>query len=797
MKIRLKNFKCHLDTEFDFGVEGLILLAGSSGKGKSSILAGISFVLYNSGRNIVSFGQKSCSVTLYLDNLVITRTRRPNRLILLNIETDEEFEDETAQGIINNLFGHDFTVTSYLQQNSLNSFILLSPTEKLEFLEKFAFQHVDLGKIKGRCGALLKKGNESLISVTSKLEVANDYFNGLVKPAHVPFPLKTVRSREKVLQAELKKVESFKGEVNALEKELSGLKENLVVYHVNQTKLASKRETLSKLLSDREVKESKKKTISYIGDDKLKKYEQSLTHILSFRELTLLKQRYEQDGQRLEEMQKNEQDAIQNELNRITGDLWQEYTLTKLNETLSEYKQYLKHSEILLLNKRKLAELNFESEELESRRVKLVNLTKTLKEAKDTLETYSCPKCGVNLTMKNNVLRESSNGGKKASLVEVQKLEKEVQVLEGEIKLLETRKHRKAELEREIKEITEQYEEELPFPEECNATIEYLQEYKRCHSELEKKKEILQKKLADKTYSKNVQILSTQLVNNQKRIILLETELRGKIIEGIDEETLRDTINKERNNREVLARMQTELVKLEAEITTYLSEIERLGELNISPNIETEVQILEEKLAEKEKVLEQNNDLIQKIKEYQEYKNKLNVYTEWKNKTGVLAEEEKTARDKYSGISMLKEKILEAESLAVANIVNSINIHAQEYLDAFFPDYPISVRLSSFKQSKKGVQKPQINVEIDYKEMDADVNMLSGGELSRVILAYTLALAEIFNSPFILLDECTASLDQELNSVVMDAIRKNFPHKLIIVIAHQVIAGEFDRQILL
>jgi energy-coupling factor transporter ATP-binding protein EcfA2 len=91
--------------------------------------------------------------------------------------------------------------------------------------------------------------------------------------------------------------------------------------------------------------------------------------------------------------------------------------------------------------------------------------------------------------------------------------------------------------------------------------------------------------------------------------------------------------------------------------------------------------------------------------------------------------------------------------------------------------------------------KPQINIEIDYKGMDVDINMLSGGELSRVVLAYTLALSEIFNSKIILLDECTSSLDQELTTTVIEGIKSNFPDKLIVIIAHQVVSGIFDKEI--
>ena len=149
-------------------------------------------------------------------------------------------------------------------------------------------------------------------------------------------------------------------------------------------------------------------------------------------------------------------------------------------------------------------------------------------------------------------------------------------------------------------------------------------------------------------------------------------------------------------------------------------------------------------------------------------------------------------KKKYSAALSFKEKILEAESIAMQNIVDSINTHAQMYLDYFFPDNPINVKLMCFKETKKN-NKPQINIEIDYKGMEADLTMLSGGETSRVVLAFTLALGEMFNTPLLLLDECTSSLNQELTTVVFDSIKEHFKGKKIIVVAHQVIEGVFDK----
>jgi DNA repair exonuclease SbcCD ATPase subunit len=212
-------------------------------------------------------------------------------------------------------------------------------------------------------------------------------------------------------------------------------------------------------------------------------------------------------------------------------------------------------------------------------------------------------------------------------------------------------------------------------------------------------------------------------------------------------------------------------------------------------NIEKELQQKDEELRNLKIQLEECDSNMKKIEEYQKYKEELSRYTEWDTKVKELTTSEQFCKQQYSAATLLKEKILEAESLSILNIINSINIHAQEYLDTFFPDNPIVVRLLPFKTTKKNTSKPQINIEIDYKGMEADLTMLSGGELSRVVLAYTLALSEIFNGPILMLDECTSSLDGELTSTVMEGIKKHFGNKLVIIIAHQVVEGAFDRQI--
>ena len=113
------------------------------------------------------------------------------------------------------------------------------------------------------------------------------------------------------------------------------------------------------------------------------------------------------------------------------------------------------------------------------------------------------------------------------------------------------------------------------------------------------------------------------------------------------------------------------------------------------------------------------------------------------------------------------------------------------FLDIFFTENPISVLIKPFKKGKKNV-KSQINVVVHYKGMESDLDSLSGGERQRVLLAFTMSLAEIYKSPFLLLDECTSNLDQELTETVIDGIRNTYNGELVILIAHQVITGKFD-----
>jgi ABC-type molybdenum transport system ATPase subunit/photorepair protein PhrA len=61
------------------------------------------------------------------------------------------------------------------------------------------------------------------------------------------------------------------------------------------------------------------------------------------------------------------------------------------------------------------------------------------------------------------------------------------------------------------------------------------------------------------------------------------------------------------------------------------------------------------------------------------------------------------------------------------------------------------------------------------------IGLLSGGETDRISLAFTIALAVLSRSPFLLLDECMASLDSANRRLCFAAIRKYLTNKKMVI----------------
>jgi DNA repair exonuclease SbcCD ATPase subunit len=254
-------------------------------------------------------------------------------------------------------------------------------------------------------------------------------------------------------------------------------------------------------------------------------------------------------------------------------------------------------------------------------------------------------------------------------------------------------------------------------------------------------------------------------------------------------------LDKYENDQEKIIQLQTDLIKYQDSVNKFNKENstndKKLSLMSIKKHIELNN-------TEKDKYVEllqdniNNQHLIDKWKiKYAQYKK----ITQQKSDLVKLEECIVETKQKLQSIYKLKDFVKNAETTLLQRAINQINQHVDNYLDIFFQTDPITIRLYVKEDEKSASRNGQLNLSVDYKGMDADLSILSGGELQRVVIAYNLALSEIFSVPLILLDECTSNLDQELTEIVVKGIKYNCKGKTMIMIAHQVVSGIFDNVI--
>jgi exonuclease SbcC len=806
MKLKLKNFRCYIEKEFDFGEVGTTLLLGKSGCGKSTLLMAIQFVLFGTGSKVVSYGKTSCSVEMEIGDMKIVRTKRPNRLVI-----NDEFEDLTAQSIIDKKFGDTFDVTGYIAQNAYNSFIMMSPIEKLGFLEKFAFADVNLCDIKEKCKDIAKQRSDDLISIQSKIEMTTGILAEIKNPEYMDFPVKcSKQNRERVIKNEEVKLKNCCIVIKRHSKQIEKLSIELNDIRVLNASIDANKKELSKIQDKiRELKTD----IDYKGDDFLESYTKRLASVVSQRELVRQEESYNIQLKQLEDMRQKETENYKNEIESIRNKLWKEYSKPELEEVIADCEQAMKDLEKLkgLHAEQKKYKVDKQSithkkEMLEKMRIEYEECKIKLANYKLCQEMYTCPSCNSSLHLVDKQLQLTTiiNLIKPDKFDEIEKrlstLRTDISKLEREIPILENNDSRYNEIETIIQTITNQYEE-LPEYTENKTMQDELYEYRSTQISLEKKLKELETKISSGKYSVAITSFERDIQEKKSAIDNLKQDIQW-IDEKHTETELRTIIDTQQKLKQQLHNTIKIKSELQRDETLCISRIqqfedkhqEKYTEIRDEKDIENEIKDIKLDIDVVEKDKEQFTQNVALFEKYKEYEKKLDTYNDWTTKLNDLIESEKYARKKLSAINQLKEKILEAESIAILNVINSINNHAQIYLDDFFTDDPISVRLLPFKETKKG-SKAQINIQIEYKGQESGVECLSGGELSRVILAYTLALAEMFNTPLVMLDECTSSLDQELTTTVVESIKTHFEGKLVLIVAHQVVVGAFDKVI--
>ena len=810
MKIRLINFRCYSDKIFDFGEDGLVLISAVSGAGISTILMAIQFALYGTGSKLVKYGEKSCKVELEYRDMKIIRLSGKNKITVSIL--NDIYDGDTAQKILNERFGETFDVTGYIAQKE-DSFISKSQPEKLAFLERFAFKNVNLEDIKSKSASLLSQRKTDLIKATSQLELGNEMFKKYNVPDKIDYPYKNVDNYDALFKNEFIKIQNCDKKVKTLRRDIDKLYKEIGDIKVLNTNLNNKTSTLDSIDKKIDDISIKRNGIIYTGDTQLEKYKDILKNMILHRELISLQETLLVDTNKLEIMKKTELAKYKTDLQKIKDSLWMEYTKDEIKEMLKDKREEIKYAKKLSFLNTEISECKVDETDLELLKQSLISIRHEfetnrilLENVKNNKKVLICPSCNIQLQLRDDKKLYKYDEPSVCHVNDIEKLwdidgrlKEKIKLFEADIPEKENNLKRFKRLQLEIDKIKSEYEEldENSLIED----MEYLDDYNK--SELEKEKRLLkiENNINNNIFSDSYRVFEKDVSNLKIKINKL-LELNPSVEnENFTEDKLRKIINEEEKMQDIMSRLDMDEKVLISERSKILQDISLLkdnhlklytdqDEKTIDSLIKTNKTMIDELEQKKEKALLK----IEECKRYSEYIVKKAEEARIKD----LEKTEKIARNRHSAALIAKENILEAEMIVLSNIVESINTHAQIYLDLFFIENPIVVKLSAFKEKKTGEVKPQINLEIDYNGMElSDPKYLSGGEYSRVVLAFTLALGEMFNTPLMLLDESTASLDQEATTLVFDAIKENFKDKIVVIIAHQVVQGVFDRIITL
>jgi DNA repair exonuclease SbcCD ATPase subunit len=809
MEISLTNFKCHKKKEIKIDKSGLILLDGASGKGKSSIFEAINFCLYNTGKKLIHHNTKKMSVEIkfYDLGIQIIRSKGPNRLILIN--KDGEHEDNVAQGIINEIFSEYFLLTSYITQDNNESFLKLSASDKMEFLEKQAFgTEVNIDELKRITKEEIKIKKLEVQKATNTLEIHQKELDQLEEPDYKPFPLKGKLEEQELKIKEFNKtIEKIKNDINVNNKELNKLKRDYEIILLEEKRYNQYIQDKEKYESElNDIKEKIVKLTTCGSGENIEenlKFLQGKIEYLKNKELyNSKKTKYQEDIKYYKELhtketeeQKSRKEKCQQEYNelKIIVDKYSNVNEIKKEKKNIELKKqdltnkisnFKKYDELIS----KIPDKNFikYKELYEEKKKQIQLLNNSIEVLKSRLSFIPCPHCSNSLRLYKETItkadgivvskeeKEKMNSNKQ----DVKKLESEIMIMEKIIKQIDIFGNvEKLDLNKLQVEL-DQYEKEL---------TKFENEISEINTNTYKLS-VLFKKLNDtQELSKTLLDMKNKLLQDKKTIDKLKVDKEEEIDEDDTIDNLREQITKLSEDKNKYKILNEQLSFTENKLNKINKDINS-SKICDKDKIEQELknkELEEKELKEKQKRVSETE---KQLKLYNEYKKLRDEFEKWKLKVDEdkIIEEEKSKE--LALINKYWSKILESESMAILGIIQTINHNVNMYLDKFFEENSINVSLSSFKENKKCI-KPGINVNVFYKGESCDLNSLSGGERSRVNLAFLLSLNSLTNSKIVLLDECISSLDSDLCDDILEILRDQ--NKLILVIAHQVNTGSF------
>ena len=412
-RVCAKNFLKHADVELPLSQQGLVIVQGKNGAGKSSLFEVIPWILFDhiprgtSKRNIIRHGTSStlAELDMVINNQDVRITKEyPSGQIKVQIDEDvykyRTLKDGTkfVRSLLNNISAQFFYYTTFLRQYNEDNFFSIPNRDKKMLLEE-VLDIQEFRDLYDYYSQLVHTNQEQLLQVESYLSKLKAMYSSLSAL------IKEVKEKNRFL---LKEMSSYNQEeinlkLDQIVKQLETIRKRIVQLEQKKNQLQAEIQQTQENLVQRA--ETSPKTLSTIALKLISKALQTDVCPVCKRPLTDdIRQKFRRT------LQKHQQDQTKQsgELDQLKP-LWDQYSATqreynqlasqeaslvqtkknleqeikRTKERLSQYKEEYQRNKEKLSTLKEIVDM---AKQLES------ELTNTQEEMKDYVETLSLAK---------------------------------------------------------------------------------------------------------------------------------------------------------------------------------------------------------------------------------------------------------------------------------------------------------------------------------------------------------------------------------------------------------------------